>query len=67
MQVDGPKIRMLRENLGLTAKELSNAAQISPSHLSLIERGRRNASPPVAAKLAGALLVAITELRPDAP
>jgi transcriptional regulator with XRE-family HTH domain len=66
MQVDGPKIRELRENLGLTAKDLSNAASVSPSHLSLIERGYRNASPHVAARLAAALFVAITELRPDA-
>jgi transcriptional regulator with XRE-family HTH domain len=63
MQLNGQKIRRLREDLGMTGRDLCNAASISPPFLSQIENGSRNCSPPVAARLAAALDVAISELR----
>lgn len=63
MQVDGSKIRRLREDKGMTARDLSAAVAISPAHLSLIENGRRNPGPHVIARIATKLNVAIVELR----
>lgn len=63
MHIDGHKVRRLREDLGMTGRDLCNAASISPPFLSQIENGTRNCSPPVAARLAAALEVAIADLR----
>jgi len=65
MQLNGHKIRRLREDAGMTARDLCRAASISPPFLSQIEGGTRNCSPPVAARLAAALEVAIVDLRED--
>jgi transcriptional regulator with XRE-family HTH domain len=48
--------------MSLTA--LANKASISKAFLSMIERGQRDAAPPVAARLAQALGVAIEDLCP---
>lgn len=63
MQLDGQRIKRLREDAGLSARDLCKAASISPPFLSQIEGGTRNCSPPVAARLAAALEVAIVDLR----
>lgn len=63
MQVNGKKIKRLREDRGLTARDLANAASVSPAHLSLIENGRRNPGPHVIARIAQVLQVAIVDLR----
>lgn len=66
MVIDGARLRQLREDAGLTLTGLAQAASISKAHLSLIENGRREASPPVAARIAQALGVAVADLRPPA-
>ena len=65
MQVDGTRIRTLRENNGQSIKDLANMASITKGYLSLIENDHRDPSPPVAARLAKALKVAIVDLRRD--
>jgi transcriptional regulator with XRE-family HTH domain len=64
MKVDGPGLRRRREDAGLTLTALAHAASISKTYLSLVETGQRpGVSPPVAARLAQALGVAIADLR----
>lgn len=63
MNVDGAKVRLLRENAGLTLTELAQRARISKPYLSQIERGLRNPSPPVASRIANALDIAIVDMR----
>jgi len=63
MQVDGTRIRRLREDKGMTGRDLAACASLSTSHLSLIESGLRGVSPHVAARLAAALDVSIVDLR----
>lgn len=68
MVVDRRRLRALREARGLNQKDLANAASISKAYLSMLESGeRRSVSPAVAARLAGALGIAIVELRPTSP
>ena len=63
MEINGKKIKRLREDLGMTARDLCRAASISPPFLSQIENGSRNCSPHIASRLAAALDVAIVDLR----
>jgi transcriptional regulator with XRE-family HTH domain len=64
MQVDGARIRFLRENAGLGVTQLANASSISKAYLSLMENGKKNdPSPQVVARIAQALGVAIVDLR----
>ena len=64
MIVGGSRLRQLREDHGLTLTELARQAMVSKGYLSMIENGtRRDVSPPVVARLAAALDVAIKELR----
>ena len=49
------RIRMKRTQLGLTGAELSQRAEISPSYVSLIEKGAKVPDEDVAARLAKAL------------
>lgn len=66
MQVDGAKLRRLREDAGLDTPSLANAAQVARSLISMLETGARvTCSPPTAARLAQALGCAIVDLRPD--
>lgn len=51
----GRGVRALREECGLKSKELAAKAGIQASHLSEIENGRRNLTPPVLEKLAVAM------------
>jgi len=63
MDVDGAKIRLLRENAGLTLTELARRARVSKPYLCQIELGDRNPTPPVVARIANVLDVAIVDLR----
>lgn len=67
VRLDGARLRRLREEAGLTLTGLANAASVSKAHLSYIENGQREASPPVAARLAQALGVALVDLRSAEP
>lgn len=53
----GQKIAALRKERQLTGLQLAELAQISPSHLSYIENGRRPADQAVYRQLAAALNV----------
>lgn len=62
MEMHGRNLRTIRERSGMTQTDLAEAADVDRSHLSLIESGRRNASPPTAKRLADALGVDITDI-----
>lgn len=59
----GQAVRSLREERdGMTQEDLAHAATISTQHLSAIERGRRNPSIVVTARIARALGMPLSEL-----
>lgn len=67
MTPNGAAIRALRESLGWSGVKFAAAVGISHPHLFNIERGKRQASPPVLRKMADVLgvpLAAITSQRP---
>lgn len=57
----GPAVRRLRRSRGLTLDELADEAEVSPSHLSRLERSQTLPSFPVLAKIADALGVDVNE------
>lgn len=57
----GPAVRRLRRLQGLTLDQLAEAAAVSPSHLSRLERSQTLPSFPVMAKIADALEVDVNE------
>lgn len=64
--MDGSRLRRFRENAGMSLTGLAAAASVSKSFLSMIERGQREPSPTVTARLAQALGLAVADLRdPD--
>lgn len=64
VQLNGAKIRKLRQNKGETIKSLSAIVPMSFSHLAHIETGvRKRARPPLARALAGALGVDLDDIR----
>ena len=58
----GPTIRALRLERGMTLDQLADGAGISASHLSRLERGQAEPSFTVAAALAEAIGVSLSEL-----
>lgn len=50
--IDGARVRAAREGRGLNQTELARLCGISQAALSNIERGQRNASPPLMRSLA---------------
>jgi transcriptional regulator with XRE-family HTH domain len=68
VDINHRQLRALREERGLRQTDLAKAASISNGYLSMLESGqRRTVSPPVAARLAGALGVAINDLEFTSP
>ena len=63
--IDKRKLRMKRIRAGLTQSALARLAELHPSHISLMERGGRGASPRTLNTLADVLGCDITELMPD--
>lgn len=57
-------VRVYREWRGLTAADLAGTAGVSAGHLSDVERGRRQASVEIRARLAAALGVHADDLLP---
>lgn len=55
VKINGDLIRDLREKRGMTGAQFADTCGLSPQHLSDVERGRRNPSPPVAKRIADAL------------
>lgn len=62
MRVNPVALRALRERSGLTVTALAHAAGIRQPHLSNVELGRRNVSPPVALAIAEALKVDVAAI-----
>jgi transcriptional regulator with XRE-family HTH domain len=63
---DPAKLRRRRVETGLTAKELASRVECSASHLSELESGTRNPSPPLLSAIAEALGCKSADLMPDA-
>lgn len=64
MRADGPQIRKRRQRKGYGLRALARHAQLSPSHLSRIERGTRNPQPEVMARIATALDCDMADIEP---
>ncbi|MCU0671318.1 MAG: helix-turn-helix domain-containing protein [Myxococcota bacterium] len=56
----GARVRELRRNRGWTLEDLAHAADVHATHLSAVERGKRNPTVGVLAKLADALDVQLS-------
>ncbi len=61
-QLVGDNVRQLRERRGWTQDQLANASSLHVTYVSGIERGRRNVTIDVVARLAEALRVRPAEL-----
>lgn len=59
----GPRVRRIRNNLGLTQTAMAEALEISPSYLNLIERNQRPLTVQLLLKLAAVYKVDLDELR----
>ncbi len=56
VEIDGAKLRELRQMAGVTLSEFASTCEISTQYLSQIERGnRRRVSPPVYARICTSL------------
>lgn len=64
--MDGPKIRLLREEMGMSQRAIAAAAFLSANHLSAVERGERRLSPERAKRLAIILGVPLADIRKEA-
>lgn len=63
----GPRLRAARHARGLTLEELASRAAVSPSTLSRLESGKRQASLELLVPLTRHLGIRIDDLLPDAP
>lgn len=61
----GPRVRRLRQSMGLTQSAMANQLSISTSYLNLIERNQRPVSAKVLLKMAETYAVDISELSPQ--
>lgn len=58
----GNRIRLAREELGITRENLSELVDITPYYLGQIERGERNMSVKTLIKISGSLKISIDYL-----
>ncbi|MFD9915587.1 helix-turn-helix domain-containing protein [[Kitasatospora] papulosa] len=65
MKADGPRIRQRRETSGQGLRRFAEAAGISASHLSRIERGETDPQPEALARIAHTFGCDIDELLPE--
>ncbi|WP_126931572.1 helix-turn-helix domain-containing protein [Streptomyces sp. NP10] len=65
MKADGPRIRKQRETSGQGLRRFAEAAGISASHLSRIERGETDPQPEALARIATHLGCTIGDLTPE--
>lgn len=63
----GHRIRTLRTARGLSLRDLNRLANVSPAHLSEIERGRSEPSSEILASICDALDVSLAELLATLP
>ncbi|WP_313760217.1 helix-turn-helix domain-containing protein, partial [Rhizobium sp.] len=61
----GPKVRRIRNGLGVTQAAMAEALEISPSYLNLIERNQRPLTVQLLLKLAAVYKVDLKELRAE--
>ena len=61
-QLTGRVIRSLRQRRGMSQEVLSGLAELSRSHLSMIESGRKTANVETLWRIAGALGLRLSEL-----
>jgi predicted transcriptional regulator/transcriptional regulator with XRE-family HTH domain len=61
----GPKVRRIRNGLGVTQTAMAEALEISPSYLNLIERNQRPLTVQLLLKLAAVYKVDLEELRTE--
>lgn len=61
----GPKVRRIRNGLGVTQAAMAEALEISPSYLNLIERNQRPLTVQLLLKLAAVYKVDLEELRAE--
>lgn len=59
----GPRVRRIRNGLGLTQTAMAEALEISPSYLNLIERNQRPLTVQLLLKLASVYKVDLDELQ----
>ena len=62
----GPRVRRIRNGLGLTQTAMAEALEISPSYLNLIERNQRPLTVQLLLKLASVYKVDLDELQGEA-
>nr|WP_120492387.1 helix-turn-helix transcriptional regulator [Corynebacterium lactis] len=62
----GESLRDIRTRCGLTLRELSEAAAISPGYLSELERGRKEVSSELLASVCSALGISVSDLMVEA-
>lgn len=62
----GPKVRRVRNGLGMTQTAMADALEISPSYLNLIERNQRPLTVQLLLKLSSAFKIDLDELRSEA-
>src|SRR5436190_3052459 len=58
----GPRVRALREAMGLSLRDLSPRTAVSPPMLSQVERGETSPTLAVAARIAGGLELTLSQL-----
>ena len=62
----GPKVRRVRNGLGMTQIAMADALEISPSYLNLIERNQRPLTVQLLLKLSSAFKIDLDDLRSEA-
>jgi XRE family transcriptional regulator, fatty acid utilization regulator len=62
VEVDGARLRWIRQRRGLSMRELGKKAAVNPVTIGKLEKGRRPAQLETVRKLAGALEVEVEEL-----
>ncbi|MFD0570172.1 helix-turn-helix domain-containing protein [Kitasatospora gansuensis] len=66
MRARGADIRNKRELAGYSLTRFAREVDVSPAHLSRVERGQRGAQPELLARIAAGLKVAIADIT-DSP
>jgi len=64
-KIVGKNVRRIRQERGMTQEKLAFEAEIDLTYVGGIERGRRNPTLLVMARIAGALTVPLTKLLAD--
>ena len=65
MRTTDTPLKVRRQSLGITLKDLAHFSGVAPSTLSRLERGRIDSDPVTKAKVARALRTPVSELWPS--